>query len=219
MKIISVNVGSLAPIDNGKKGAQSGIFKVPVAGPVNVTAEGLAHDVIADKKHHGGPDQAVYIYGTADYAWWAAELGTDLVPGQFGENLTISDLESTRFNIGDRLLLDSVILEVTAPRIPCSTLAARMSDSAFVRRYRAAERPGLYCRVIQTGSVQAGERVGIEPYTGDTVSILEMFRDYYEPDLSAETLRRYLAAPIAIRARVEKEEKLGELMAVARGVV
>ena len=115
-------------------------------------------------------------------------------------------------SVGDRLLVGEVILEVTAPRQPCNTLAARMGDPYFVKRYRAAERPGLYCRVIKAGWIQAGDRVNLVPYTGETVSILEMFRDYYESELCETTLHRYLAAPIAVRARREKEAQLQRLL-------
>lgn len=211
MELISVNVGQLRPLNNGKRSRQSGIFKLPVAGPVEVTALGLAHDAIADAKHHGGPDQAIYIYTAPDYAWWSAELGTDLPPGTFGENLTLNGQESSLFAIGDRLHAGTVTLEITAPRIPCNTLAARMEDPTFIKRFKAAERPGLYCRVIQTGQLQAGDRVTYDPYQGDAISLLRSFRDYYEPHLSAEALRRYLAVPIAIRDRVEKEAQLREL--------
>ncbi len=64
---------------------------------------GLEGDFIANQKHHGGPDQAVYIYGQADYDFWAEALGQPVEPGLFGENLTISGLESGNFNIGDYL--------------------------------------------------------------------------------------------------------------------
>ena len=67
----------------------------------------------------------------------------ELAPGTFGENLTISELESAPLAIGDRLHISGVILEVTAPRIPCWKLAQRMGDPGFVKRFRAAERPGL----------------------------------------------------------------------------
>ena len=46
------------------------------------------------------------------------------------------------------------------------------------------------------------------------VTILEMFRDYYFPELGEPTLRRYLAAPISIRARAEKEKQLQKLIAL-----
>ena len=89
-------------------------LKLPTDVPVKVTKLGLENDVIVSKKHHGGPDQAVYVYGTADYEWWSKELGKELAPGTFGDNLTISELESAQFNIGDYLHVGEVTLQVTA---------------------------------------------------------------------------------------------------------
>jgi MOSC domain-containing protein YiiM len=212
MKLISVNLGSKATIERSNRSEITGIFKHPVTAPVRVTPLGLEGDFIASEKHHGGPDQAVYIYGAADYDWWSHQLGRELAPGTFGENLTVSDLESARFSIGDKLTVGAVILEVTAPRIPCGTFAARMADPQFVKRFRDAERPGLYCRVLKEGLVQVGDEVSLEPYRGETVTLLDVFRDFYDKRLSEETLRRLLQAPIAIRARKDTEEKLAKLL-------
>ena len=151
MHVLSVNIGSVQTMHNAKASGKTGIYKQPVAGPVRITINGLPGDSIVSTKHHGGPDQAVYVYGGADYAWWSSELGRALAPGTFGENLTISDLASAGLAIGDRLHIGAVILEVTAPRIPCGTLAQRMGDPGFVKRFRAAERPGVYCRVVREG--------------------------------------------------------------------
>jgi len=208
MQLISINIGQKRAIEKAQKSGFTGIYKLPVNTPVQVTENGLVGDVIHDAKNHGGPDQAVYIYCQNDYHWWTNELGQQLFSGTFGENLTISGLESASCSIGDRLHVGEVILEVTAPRIPCSTLAARMGDPGFVKRFRAAERPGLYCRVIRTGWIRKADEVSLERYPRETVSILEMFRDYYEPERSEAKLRRYLAAPLAIRARQDKEEQL-----------
>lgn len=213
MHIISVNIGKSQPFDNAKKSGVTGIYKHPSAERVNVTATGLAGDDVCDVANHGGPDQAVYVYGTPDYEWWSRELGRELAPGTFGENLTIAGLESAQLSIGDRLHTSSVTLEVTAPRIPCSTLARRMDDPAFVKRFRAAERPGVYCRVIRTGFVQAGDAVTLEPYAGSTISAIEMFREYYTPVRDASSIRAYLAAPIAVRARADKQQQLEKLLA------
>lgn len=212
MELISVNIGQERAMKNAKASGKTGIYKLPVSEPVQITANGLPGDAICDVENHGGVDQAVYIFGAPDYAWWSEHLGYELAPGTFGENLTISELESTQFSIGDRLHIGPVILEVTAPRIPCVTLAVRMGDPTFVKRFRYAERPGLYCRVIQAGSVQVGEPVTWEPYQGETITALEMFRDFYAPDQSEATLRRHLAAPIAIRDRVDKEARLRNLV-------
>ena len=208
MKVASVNIGQERTQPNGHKLETTGIYKFPTLEPVRITALGIREDFIASKKHHGGPDQAVYVYGSADYDWWAAELGRDLFGGTFGENLTITELESAQFNIGDRLLIGEVILEVTAPRIPCSTLAARMDDAQFIKRFRRAERPGLYCRVLQEGLVTMGADVAIKRYEKETIAVIQVFRDYYEKNKSEETIRKHLNAPIAIRVRASLEEEL-----------
>lgn len=202
MHIVSVNIGQKREIEVGPKTISTGLYKLPVDGAVQIGSLGLEGDVICSSKHHGGPDQAVYIYTAPDYAWWSGVLGREIAPGTFGENLTLSDLESATLAIGDRLVLDEVTLEVTAPRIPCATFAARMEDTGFVKRFRLAERPGFYCRVIREGRVRAGERARLEPYPGQSVSILEMYRDFYEPQTTETAIRRFLDAPIAIRDRV-----------------
>ncbi len=211
MKLISINIGEARTQQNGEKLETTGIYKAPVQHAVKITTLGIAEDFIGSPKHHGGPDQAVYVYGAADYSWWSQELGKELAPGTFGDNLTISEMASADFNIGDRLHIGNVILEVSAPRIPCSTLATRMSDSQFVKKYRDAERPGLYCRVIAEGEVEAGVSVTVQRSEGEAVGVVEVFRDWYEKDKAESTLRRFLRAPIAIRARKQMERHLEKL--------
>jgi MOSC domain-containing protein YiiM len=215
MRLLSVNVGKAQAIENAKSSGMTGIFKQPMQNAVAVHALGLEGDHINDTENHGGVDQAVYVYGQPDYNWWAAELGREMLPGMFGENLRVSDLESAALYIGDRLHVgNEVILEVTAPRIPCVTLAARMGDPMFVKRFRHAERPGVYCRVIQTGSVQAGDSVRLESYMGTPkVLAITLFRQLYQKTLSETELREALAAPIDVRARRDYEEKLAALEA------
>src|SRR5258706_1833166 len=214
MQLIGVNLGEERTLQRKTHVEQTGIFKSPIDRSVQVTKLGLTGDVIVSKKHHGGPDQAVYIYGMADYVWWSNELGKELAPGTFCDNLTINELESAQFNIGDYLYIVEVTLQITAPRIPCGTFAARMEDSQWGKKFRKAERPGLYGRVIKEGIVKAGDLVSIEKYKDETISILEMYREYYDQNKSEATIRKHLNAPIAIRARRDVEEELQKLLAL-----
>ncbi len=210
MHLISVNIGKARAFR--AKSGQSGIVKLPSEGPVRVTRNGLLGDAICDTENHGGVDQAVYVYGASDYAWWSETLGKELHPGTFGENLTVTDIATASLQIGDKLHVGSVVLEVTAPRIPCVTLVARMDDPAFAKRFRQAERPGVYCRVLQEGHIQVGDVVTLYPYEGETVSSLELFQDFFKPQLDEATLRRHLAAPIDVRGRAAKEAELQKLL-------
>lgn len=213
MKLLSINIGKERQQQRKDYVETTGIYKMPVDRPVEIKSLGIEGDAICDKKNHGGPDQALYIYGGADYAWWERELGQKLAPGTFGDNLTVSDLESGTFNVGDFLHIGEVTLQVTAPRIPCGTFATRMGDPQWVKKFRAAERPGLYVRVIREGTIKAGDPVSVEKYAGETVSILQMYRDHYTKEYNEEILRRYLKSPIAIREREDMEEQLQKLLA------
>jgi len=208
MKVISINVGQKRIQENKGRAEITGIYKLPVSGPVRITTLGIAEDFIGSPKHHGGPDQSLYVFGEADYQWWQTELGRGLEAGTFGENLTISELESAEFNIGDVLHIGDVTLQVTAPRIPCGTFASRMGEGQWVKKFRDAERPGFYVRVLREGMFISGEEVRVERYAGQTLSLIEVYRAYYDKQKGEEVIRRHLAAPIAIRLRERLEEDL-----------
>ncbi len=207
MRVTSVNVGREETIDHGNRTFTTGIRKRPVTGAVFIGAAAVAGDTISDKQHHGGADQVVYAYSKDDYDWWSAELGRELAPGTFGENLTIEGLPSD-MNVGDRLLIGDVLLEATAPRTPCSTLAAQMQDSGFGMAFRNAERPGIYFRVLNEGEVSAGDAVTYVENPSPVVSILDLYRLAYELRPDPAAMERYLEAPLAERVRASIEEKL-----------
>ncbi len=210
MRLESINVGRIETISHGSKSVTTGICKRPVDGPVRLTRDGIPGDAIVDTRHHGGPDQAVYAYSADDYDWWAETTARDFFPGLFGENLTIRDMPSN-MTIGDRLLIGEVVLEATSARIPCGTFAARMEDNGFGMAFREAERPGIYFRVLNEGQVRTGDAVTYVASGEGGVSVLDLFRYAFAQRLDADTLRRYLEAPIAERVRADIETRLASL--------
>ena len=210
MRLVSVNVGSERTISDGKRSMQSGIVKTPTEGEVFLGEEGIATDVVLDTEFHGGPDQAVYAYSADDYDWWSAERGIQCRPGLFGENLTIRGMPSD-MNIGDRLLIGEVVLEATAPRIPCRTFATHMRDKSFGVTFRRAERPGIYFRVLNVGAVMAGDTVTYVPSADSEVSVLDLFHYHYAPRPDAGVLRRLLTAPVSSRTREQIQNKIKHL--------
>ena len=144
----------------------------PVPGRVAVRGVNLAGDDQADRTVHGGPDQVLYAYAAEDYAWWEAKLGRPLVPGTFGENLTMEGVDVTGALIGESWRVGTTTVQVTGPRIPCFKLAARLGDPLFVKRFLAARRPGAYLRVLEEGDVAADDPVTVlmRPSHGVTVT-------------------------------------------------
>ena len=75
MRLQSINIGAKHILNIGDEAIETGIVKTPVTGPVNISVECVGDDAIINRKVHGGVDQAVYIYGGADYEWWSNQLG------------------------------------------------------------------------------------------------------------------------------------------------
>lgn len=197
--VVSVNTGSLERLTPASR-SRTGIRKSPVGGPVLCDTQGLVGDAIGNRKHHGGPDQAVYLYSAEDYAWWSGVLGDPCTPGLFGENLTLDRWwDSPR--IGDRVQLGDVVLELTAPRIPCNTLATRMGDAHFVQPFARAVRPGAYARVIRPGTLEAGMTGAVTVGSPSWVTVNALFSLYLAPPRTTEPITEALQAPVAIRLR------------------
>ena len=163
------------------------IDKRPLTEPVRVGPYGVRGDVQADRKSHGGLEQAVYAYSDVDVAWWAEQLDTELPPGWFGENLLVTGIDVNGARIGERWRVgsadDTVVLEVTKPRRPCQTFArwvgAEVDSSlerGWVKRFQQAERPGAYLRVIKNGVVAAGDSIEIISRPDGAPTIAEVFR-------------------------------------------
>ena len=162
-RLDSVNIGRPRPNPH-KESGWTGIGKQPTLEAVKVRApgpktsglgSGLVGDFIGDGKHHGGDSQAVYAFQREDLDEWERRLERELPSGFFGENLTTVGLEINDARIGERWRVGSeVVLQVTAPRIPCATFRGWMGEKGWAKRFTAAGRPGAYLSVIDAGHYQ-----------------------------------------------------------------
>ena len=205
VRIVSVNVGELQLLPGLKNAQLTGICKKPAEGAIEVDKDGLIGDHIGSQRDHGGPDQAVLIYSQEDYRWWEELLQRPLEPGIFGENLTVRGWDTAAARVGDLWELDGLLLELSGPRIPCATLAARMGLPTFVKQFSQANRGGAYARVLKTGKVCAGQEVRVRSAESDFPGIHELFALWHRRDKSLELIRQALASPIASRARLDLE--------------
>lgn len=179
--IVAVNLAYRPGPTRPHKGPpkRSGIDKRPVPGRVGVHGgedPGLDGDLVADRKHHGGIDQALYVYAGEDADWWAGELTRDIGPGMFGENLTSRGLDVTGAVIGELWAIGSTRLEVSVPRIPCGTFQRFWNVPALQKRFTRHGAPGAYLRVLQPGDIGAGDEVAVLERPDHGVTIGEVFR-------------------------------------------
>lgn len=182
----------------------SGIRKAAVRN-VDLDEFGLVGDTIVDTEHHGGADQAVYVYAADDYAWWSEQLGRELAPGTFGENITVDTLGApwAEINVGDIYAFGQVELQVTSPRIPCDTFTAHMQETDWIRRFRDARRPGMYCRVLAGGGLTVGDAGIRRSYSDPTHTVLESQDLFYDSidDYDDAFITRALAGPMHANVR------------------
>jgi MOSC domain-containing protein YiiM len=174
-RLLSVNVGRPQPVGLRRgRTVRSAIGKAPVDGRVRVAGVNVEGDDQADRRVHGGPDKAIYAYAREDTAWWEGELGRELGPGAFGENLTVEGVDVSGAVIGERWRLGTVELEVCQPRFPCFKLGLRFGDPLMLKRFTQAERPGAYLRIVREGEIGAGDTIDVaeRPDHGVTIALV-----------------------------------------------
>lgn len=157
MKIVALLTGKPAAF-RGEE--QSAIAKRPVAGAVGICRLGLAGDMQADLRYHGGLDKAIHLYPQDHYPFWRERKpGHALLdaPGAFGENIASQGLTEGQLCIGDRFTLGSALVEVSHGRQPCWKLDHRFGEKDVMTTIVRTARSGIYFRVIEEGEARAGE--------------------------------------------------------------
>lgn len=138
----------------------SAYHRQPVAERVAVSTLGLAGDQVGNTRVHGGPDKAVYAYPISGYAAWATEFpdfASRFGPGAMGENLVVDGLDEASICLGDVIRCGTATLQVAQIREPCSTFAAVLGSKRVVKAMTLSGRCGWYLRVLEEGSIAAGD--------------------------------------------------------------
>jgi len=215
MTLIAINVAPPAAVAHGDRSVTTGIFKQPVSGPVAVRWLNLDGDGQADLRNHGGADKAVYAYSLDHYAYWRDVLGRDALPhGQFGENLTVTGLDEAELCVGDQLRIGDARFTITQPRVPCFKLGIRLADNGMPKRFAQSLRTGFYLRVLEQGTIEAGDTVDVVAHGHGRLSIRTLFDAYLKPDDPAarRTLARALEVPeLSAAWRVHITQRLARM--------
>jgi MOSC domain-containing protein YiiM len=196
-RVRSVNVGlreanpakRVGVTGHGKRPVGSAVLRAP--GPKHGgLGSGLVGDFIGDVASHGGDRQAVYAVAREELDWWEGRLGRPLAAGSFGENLTTQGLDVDAGRVGDRWTVgDSVVLEVTGPRIPCATFAHRMGEPGWLKTFTGVGRTGAYLAVVVGGTVRPGDPVVLVERASHEIGLVETFRAFMgDPDAAAAVL-------------------------------
>jgi MOSC domain-containing protein YiiM len=175
LRLVSVNVARPAVIGTHRGlPVWSAIAKRPVEAEwLRLDAVNLEGDGQADREAHGGPDKAVYAYPSEHLPAWSEELGEELGPAAFGENLTTAGATEADVRIGDRWAWGDALLEVCQPRWPCFKLTIHRGRADIGPRLRRSGRTGWYLRVLEPGRVPVAGPIEVVERHPAAVTVLD----------------------------------------------
>ena len=138
-KVISVNISE-----------EKGTIKKPVP-EILIDKNGVVSDA-----HAGSWHRQVSLLSQDDIDCFSKEIGREIAPGEFAENITISGIDLNRVAVLDRFRISDVELEVTQIGKECH------GDScAIFQQVGKCVMPkkGLFCRVVKTGKIKTDDTV------------------------------------------------------------
>jgi len=143
VEVVSVNIS-----------AEKGTVKHSVL-EIHLDERGIIGDA-----HAGAWHRQVSLLSQDSIDRFAAEMAIELSPGDFGENIALGGIDLTTVAVLDRLEIGEVELEVTQIGKECHGDAC-----TIYRQVGTCIMPteGLFCRVVQGGTIQPGYSVQYLP--------------------------------------------------------
>jgi MOSC domain-containing protein YiiM len=173
LRVAEVRVGRVAAV----RGMRTGYGKEAASGRVHLGRDGFDGDAQADRRYHGGPDMAALAYGADHYPRWRDELAWPGFPvGGFGENLPLAGCDERSVCIGDVFRIGSASVQVASPRKPCSKIARYWRRPALLKVAISSGRTGWYLRVLEEGTVEAGDGAALVERPHPDWPVLRVFR-------------------------------------------
>ena len=154
-KVVQISTKSKVP-------GETGLPKHPVDN-AEVTEMGVGNDYnnYRMEEKDGTKDRAVLLY-TRDMVDQLNQEGWPVRNGDLGENLMIEGISYDRLEIGSRLKIGDIEVEVAEICNPCSNLRAldyvgKEKITEFIQTMKG--RRGWYARVLKEGTVTSGDEV------------------------------------------------------------
>ena len=192
--IISINIlGKPEVIKSEYQSVKTAYRKIPIAGEeIQLGMTSFAGDMVQDKKHHGGNDKAICCYNSDHFIKWTNELGFELAPAAFGENLTLKGETAHESNvfIGDRYQLGEAIVEVSEPRGPCYVIGIRYNYKQFPVHLQQSGFTGYYLRTIRTGLVKKTDQLVHISSHPEKISVMDVNHVRYHDPTNKEWVER-----------------------------
>ena len=188
-KVLALYAGRAGTLTTATGVVPTAIAKSPLHGRVRAGVDGLPGDEQVYHSH-GGPDRALCVYPREHYAFWGARLEP-----AFGENVTSEGVLETEVGIGEVWRIGTALLQVSQPRSPCFKVAARLGIPDLVVRARRAAFTGLHLRVLEPGSIAAGDAIELVSRPSHGVTVADAVAARFARVADAELVARVLEVP------------------------
>ena len=196
MKIIATNIGKPRTVVWNKEEVTTGIYKYPVEGPLFLGSNDVKDDAVIDRKYHGGPDKACYLFSADTYPYWQSKYPLlEWSYGMFGENLTIEGLDESNLRIGDQFEVGDAIVQISEPRQPCFKLNLRFNSNQMLKQFVAYNRCGAYVRVLKTGNVEIDDTFKLIQSNDSSLTIQQVYELIFHKSPDKGTIERALEDP------------------------
>ncbi|MBQ4829065.1 MOSC domain-containing protein [Alteromonas sp. MMG017] len=174
LKVDALFAGQPQPL--GPRGAPSSIVKSAVS-QLTVHLDCTDEDQQSNKKLHGGPEKVLHQFSPLHYFTLRKHFPDgEFEPGSIGENISVDGMDDATVYIGDVWKFGEVVLQVSAPRAPCSKISQRFNIQNLDRFVGERGITGWYYRVIKTGVINVGDSVTLVSREGDTVNVQTLMR-------------------------------------------
>ncbi|EAL1805501.1 MOSC domain-containing protein [Campylobacter coli] len=177
MKLKSLQIGHIKDY----KGFRSAFIKDLYLEEVDIDFLGILNDNIADTKHHGGKNKALFANSYHNYGLWENFLGKKLACGMMGENLTLENLHEQNVCIGDIHRFENAILQVSEPRKPCVKISKVHQNPNFTQEIFKTGLSGWYYRVLEGKKIHAHSKIELIEKNPINLSVLELNHLFYNP--------------------------------------
>lgn len=210
MQIISTNIAQPVTIEWQGQSVQTGIYKFGVEVPIFLGTEDVEKDHVLDRRYHGGPDKACYLYSADHYQFWQSKYpDKDWKWGMFGENLTVTGLDESEIRIGDRYQIGDALVQVSQPRQPCFKLGVRFGDQNVVKEFWNSPYPGVYVRVLKSGKVKKGDELLLIDHDPNSLSVSQVFSIFTGNRNNFEMIQKAIQEPfLAESCRIDIQKIL-----------
>jgi len=174
LKVDALFAGQPQPL--GPRGAPSSIVKSAVS-QLTVHLDCTDEDQQSNKKLHGGPEKVLHQFSPLHYFTLRKHFPDgEFEPGSIGENISVDGMDDATVYIGDVWKFGEVVLQVSAPRAPCSKISQRFNIQNLDRFVGERGITGWYYRVLETGVINVDDSVTLVSREDDTVNVQTLMR-------------------------------------------